>query len=161
MQMKEAGYDHKVNETVSVVTTKTTEIGQKTWGIMKGVMTMASQKVEEYTKEGINWKTDDSSWKESEKNSFYQKFSQDTNGWNSSQENSNKNYNSVGSWDDWDEKETKEQPRKGTQNGESWAGWDDDVKDDDGSDNYNYTWSNKVSNQNGKSGSSWTDGGFL
>ncbi|CAD5166642.1 unnamed protein product [Musa acuminata subsp. malaccensis] len=160
-KMKEAGYDHKVNETVSVVTTKTTEIGQKTWGIMKGVMAMASQKVEEYTKEGINWKTDDSSWKESEKNSFYQKFSQDNNGWNSSQENSNKNYNSVGSWDDWDEKETKEQPRKGTQNGESWAGWDDDVKDDDGNDNYNYTWSNKVGNQNGKSGSSWTDGGFL
>ncbi|KAF3965167.1 hypothetical protein CMV_010621 [Castanea mollissima] len=57
-KVKDGGYDHKVNETVTVVTAKTSEIGQKTWGIMKGVMAMASQKVEEYTKEGINWKTD-------------------------------------------------------------------------------------------------------
>ncbi|KAI8017032.1 hypothetical protein LOK49_LG04G02603 [Camellia lanceoleosa] len=51
-QVREGGYDTKVNETVNVVTTKTTEIGQKTWGIMRGVMALASQKVEEYTKEG-------------------------------------------------------------------------------------------------------------
>ncbi|KAI8016678.1 putative ADP-ribosylation factor GTPase-activating protein AGD6 [Camellia lanceoleosa] len=50
--VREGGYDTKVNETVNVVTTKTTEIGQKTWGIMRGVMALASQKVEEYTKEG-------------------------------------------------------------------------------------------------------------
>ncbi|KAK1311741.1 ADP-ribosylation factor GTPase-activating protein AGD7 [Acorus calamus] len=54
-KVREGSYDQKVNETVSVVTAKTTEIGQKTWGIMRGVMAMASQKVEEYTKEGINW----------------------------------------------------------------------------------------------------------
>lgn len=57
-KVKEGGYEYKVNETVSVVSAKTSEIGQKTWGIMKGVMAMASQKVEEYTKEGVNWKTD-------------------------------------------------------------------------------------------------------
>ncbi|KAG0460840.1 hypothetical protein HPP92_021137 [Vanilla planifolia] len=51
-KIKEGGYDQKVNETVNVVSAKTTEIGQKTWGIMKGVVAMASQKVEEYTKDG-------------------------------------------------------------------------------------------------------------
>ncbi|KAI5069560.1 hypothetical protein GOP47_0015861 [Adiantum capillus-veneris] len=49
---REGGYDQKVNETVSVVTAKTSEIGQKTWGIMKGVMALASQKVEELSKDG-------------------------------------------------------------------------------------------------------------
>ena len=156
--MKEGGYDQKVNETVSVVTMKTTEVGQKTWGIMKGVMAMASQKVEEYTKEGINWKGDDWQRKESEQNGYYQDFGQDK-GWNSSEGNSFKHYNSVSSWDDWDEKERKQEPGKGTQNSESWAGWDD-VKDD-GYDNYNYSPSNKGVNQNGKSGSLWTESGFL
>ncbi|KAG1371673.1 ADP-ribosylation factor GTPase-activating protein AGD7 [Cocos nucifera] len=157
-KVKEGGYDQKVNETVSVVTTKTTEVGQKTWGIMKGVMAMASQKVEEYTKEGINWKGDDWQRKESVQNGYYQDFGQDK-GWNASEGNSFKHYNSVSSWDDWDEKERKQEPGKGTQNGESWAGWDD-VKDD-GYDNYNYSPSNKGVNQNGKSGSLWTESGFL
>ncbi|KAL0338333.1 UNVERIFIED_CONTAM: putative ADP-ribosylation factor GTPase-activating protein AGD6 [Sesamum angustifolium] len=35
-RVKEGGYDHKVNETVNVVTAKTSEIGQKTWGLMRG-----------------------------------------------------------------------------------------------------------------------------
>jgi len=51
-KVREGGYDQKVNETVSVVAAKTTEIGSKTWGIMKGVVAMASQKVEAYAKEG-------------------------------------------------------------------------------------------------------------
>ena len=54
-KVREGGYDQKVNETVSVVAAKTTEIGHRTWGIMKGVVAIASQKVEAYTKEGINW----------------------------------------------------------------------------------------------------------
>jgi len=41
-KVKEGGCDHMVNETVNVVTAKTSEIGQKTWGIMKGVMAIAS-----------------------------------------------------------------------------------------------------------------------
>ncbi|XP_038989022.1 ADP-ribosylation factor GTPase-activating protein AGD7-like [Phoenix dactylifera] len=157
-KVKEGGYDQKVNETVSVVTMKTTEVGQKTWGIMKGVMAMASQKVDEYTKEGINWNGDDWQRKESEKNGHYQDFGQDK-GFNSSEGNSFKRYNSVSSWDDWDEKEKKQEPEKGTQNSESWAGWDD-VKDD-GYDNYSYSPSNKGVNHNGKSGSLWTESGFL
>ncbi|RRT80578.1 hypothetical protein B296_00006477 [Ensete ventricosum] len=121
-QMKESGYDQKVNETVSVVATKSTEIGQRTWGIMKGVMAMASQKVEEYSKEGISWKVDDWSQKESVKNGYYQEFGQDNKSWNSPQENPNKHYNSVSSsWDNWDEKEGREEPSKGTQSSESWA----------------------------------------
>lgn len=160
-QMKESGYDQKVNETVSVVATKSTEIGQRTWGIMKGVMAMASQKVEEYSNEGISWKVDDWSQKESVKNGYYQEFGQDNKSWNSPRENPNKHYNSVSSsWDNWDEKERREEPRKGTQSSESWAGWDD-MKDDDGYANYHYSSSNNAANQNGKSGSSWTDGGFL
>ncbi|KAH0882276.1 hypothetical protein HID58_058372, partial [Brassica napus] len=50
-KVKEGGLDHTVSETVIVVASKTTEIGQRTWGIMKGVMATASQKVEEFTKE--------------------------------------------------------------------------------------------------------------
>ncbi|WOL14886.1 hypothetical protein Cni_G23667 [Canna indica] len=158
-KMKESGYDQKVNETVSVVTSKTTEIGQKTWGIMRGVMAIASQKVEEYTKEGTSWKMDDWPRQENERNGHYEKFSQNNNGWSSPQDNSSKHYNSVGSWDDWDEKETKEEPRTATQSSESWAGWDD-VKDD-GYDNFSNGSSNKVVHQNGKSSSQWTGGGFL
>nr|GFC65836.1 probable ADP-ribosylation factor GTPase-activating protein AGD6 [Tanacetum cinerariifolium] len=63
-KVRDGGYDHKVNETVNVVTAKTTEIGQKTWGLMKGVMAFASQKVEELAKENPNWTID--SWQISE-----------------------------------------------------------------------------------------------
>lgn len=158
--MKEGGYDQKVNETVNVVSTKTTEIGAKTWGIMKGVMAMASQKVEEYAKEGgIGWKGDDWQRKEPDRNGYYQEFNQESNGWNNSEDDSRKRYNSVSSWDDWDNKEKKAEPEKtGGQSSDSWAGWDD-VKDD-GYENYSSS-SNKGNTRNGKSGSLWTDGGFL
>ncbi|XP_074583217.1 putative ADP-ribosylation factor GTPase-activating protein AGD6 [Curcuma longa] len=156
-KMKESGYDQKVNETVNVVTSKTTEIGQKTWGIMRGVMAMATQKVEQYTTEGSSWK-EDSSQKESEKNGYYQEFGQDKS-WNKPKGNPTKQSSSYSSWDDWGESERKEEPRKGsTQNGESWAGWDD-VKDDDGYDSYKYSLPNKGVHQNGKS--TWTEGGFM
>ncbi|WOL08445.1 hypothetical protein Cni_G17198 [Canna indica] len=156
-KMKEGGYDQKVNETVNVVATKTTEIGQKTWGIMRGVMALASQKVEEYTKEGINWKGDDWPWKENEGNP---EFQQDNRSWNSSGENSGRHYNSASSWDNWDEKERKEEHEKGKQSSESWAGWDD-AKDEDGYDNYGRSSLKNTSNQNTKSGSTWSEGGFL
>lgn len=155
--MRESGYDQKVNESVNVVTNKTTEIGQKTWGIMRGVMAMATQKVEKYTLEGSSW-NDDLSQKESEKNGYYQEFGQDK-PWNKPKGNSTKQSSSYNSWDDWGESEKKEEPRKGsTQNSESWAGWDD-VKDDDGYDNYKYSLSNEGVHQNGKS--TWTEGGFM
>ncbi|KAH7667809.1 ADP-ribosylation factor GTPase-activating protein 1 [Dioscorea alata] len=159
-KVKEGGYDHKVNETVTVVTSKTNEIGQKTWGIMKGVMAMASQKIEEYTKEGINWKEDD--WQQSgaERHGHYQEYSrQGGNDSNPSEDNSNRKHSTGGSWDDWDEKEKVKPANKSAPSSDSWAGWDD-VKDEDGYESYNHISSNEGVNQNGKSSSAWTEGGF-
>ncbi|OVA18311.1 Arf GTPase activating protein [Macleaya cordata] len=161
----EGGYDYKVNETVNVVTTKTTEIGQMTWGLMKGVMAMASQKVEEYTKEGNNWQ-----WNDGERNGYYQEFGQESKGQNSSSRghsSSDKQFNpsnSFSSWDDWDGNDNrKEESQKGaaTQNGDSWGGWDD--AKDDGYENLYHSSSNKsaAAGQNGKSDTLWTGGGFL
>lgn len=149
-----------MNETVTVVTSKTNEIGQKTWGIMKGVMAMASQKIEEYTKEGINWKEDD--WQQSgaERHGHYQEYSrQSGNESNPSVDNSNRKHSAGGSWDDWDEKEKAKPSNKSTPSSDSWAGWDD-VKDEDGYESYNHISSNEGVNQNGKSSSAWTEGGF-
>ncbi|KAM0953573.1 putative Arf GTPase activating protein [Dioscorea sansibarensis] len=160
-KVKEGGYDHKVNETVNVVATKTTEIGQKTWGIMKGVMAMASQKVEEFSKEGSDWKGHDWGRNETQRNGHYQEFGQNSKGWNSSEEDAIRPYNSVSSWDDWDEKGKEERAKKGSQGGDSWAGWDD-AKEDEGNDYYTHSSSNnKGVTHNGKAGSLWTEGGFL
>ncbi|KAJ0979467.1 hypothetical protein J5N97_014941 [Dioscorea zingiberensis] len=158
-KVKEGGYDHKVNETVNVMATKTTEIGQKTWGIMKGVMAMASQKVEEFTKEGTDWKGNDWQQSETQRNGHYQDYGRNSNGWNSSEENKIRDYNSISAWDEWDEK-GKGSSVKGSQGGDSWAGWDD-AKEEDGNDHYAHSSSNKGVNHNGKSGSLWTEGGFL
>ncbi|KAL0707911.1 hypothetical protein Bca4012_074337 [Brassica carinata] len=68
-KVKEGGLDHTVSETVNVVASKTTEFGQRTRGIMKGVMAIASQKVEEFTKEEA------STWNQqntNEGNGYYQ-----------------------------------------------------------------------------------------
>ncbi|KAF8395314.1 hypothetical protein HHK36_019257 [Tetracentron sinense] len=46
-KVTDGGYD----ETENVVASKTTEFGQKTWGIMMDVVEMASQKLEEYTRD--------------------------------------------------------------------------------------------------------------
>lgn len=159
-----------MNETVNVVTTKTTEIGQKTWGIMKGVMALASQKVEEYTKEGSSgWKNNDS-WprSENERNGYYQEFGKESssNGWNNTSGGGQK-FNSVssGSWDDWDSStDGRKDTGNGTasQNGDTWAGWDDN-KDDF----YHTTSGNGNNNKpvvgyngNSESESEWTGGGF-
>ncbi|CAK9188594.1 unnamed protein product [Ilex paraguariensis] len=161
------GYDYKVNETVNVVSAKTTEIGQKTWGIMKGVMAMASQKVEEYTKEGNSWNND--SWQQNERKSdgLCQEFGQEVKGWNSTRglPASGQHLNSVssGSWDDWDSKDNwKEQStkEKTSHNGDSWTGWDD--AKDDGYDNlYQSAYDCKAAGHNGKLDAKWTEGGFL
>ena len=159
-KMREGGYDQKVNETVNVVANKTAEIGSRTWGIMKGVMALASQKVEEYAKEGGmgGWGDD---WQRGEQNSeHYRRFEHEANGngCNSSQDGSLKKSNSS-SWDDWDDQGRKDEHAKPRQSSDSWAGWDDGK--DDSFDSYNHSTSNKGSNQNGTSGGSyWTEGGF-
>ncbi|KAG6771538.1 hypothetical protein POTOM_022908 [Populus tomentosa] len=165
--VKESGYDYKVNETVNVVTAKTTEIGQRTWGIMKGVMAIASQKVEEYTKEG--WNTDNWQRSDNQSNGYYQEFNkQENKGWNSSSggQSSSGHHNSYGSssWDDWDQKDNRtEDSIKSTasHSNDDWAGWDD-AKDDGYDDNiYHSAPSTKSASHNGKSDASWTGGGFL
>ncbi|KAG9445138.1 hypothetical protein H6P81_016478 [Aristolochia fimbriata] len=170
-KVREGGYDQKVNETVNVMTAKTSEIGHRTWGIMKGVMAMATQKVEEYTKEGnVNWRGD--GWNETEtKNGYYQEFKQESKGWNDNNNFGGVNsssrkadtVSSSASWDDWDQKDKKEDSGKGGQHGggDSWAGWDDK---DDGYDSFHQggSYNNKSTGQNGKSdSSSWTEGGFI
>ncbi|KAE9447840.1 hypothetical protein C3L33_20271, partial [Rhododendron williamsianum] len=111
-KVREGGYDTKVNETVTVVTAKTTEIGQKTWGIMKGVMALASQKVEEFSKEGtVSWKADNWQRNESEGNGYYQEFSQESKGPSSGggQSSSTAHSSNFSSWDDWDQKDNKKE----------------------------------------------------
>ncbi|GMH10156.1 hypothetical protein Nepgr_011997 [Nepenthes gracilis] len=168
-KVREGGYDYKVNETVNVVSAKTTEIGQKTWGIMKGVMAMATQKVEEYTKEtGANWKTDCSHQNESDRNGYYPEFHGEVKGWNSSgagQPSSAQQFNlgSSCSWDDWDQNgKGKEGPTKGitTHSSYEWAGWDD-IKDDGSENFYQSASDKKAAGHNQKSDGMWTEGGFL
>jgi len=141
-QVKEGGYDYKVNETVNVVSQKTSEIGHRTWGIMRGVMAMATQKVEEFTRDNPNWTSDNWKRNETDKNGFYQEFNQENKGWNSSgregQPSTGGQTNSYhsSSWDSWDHKDSrKEESGKGsshqssggqsdTYNSSSWDDWD-------------------------------------
>ncbi|XP_031396763.1 probable ADP-ribosylation factor GTPase-activating protein AGD6 [Punica granatum] len=168
LQVREGGYDYKVNETVNAVTTKTTEIGQRTWGIMKVVMALASQKVEEYTNTKDGWNNDDWPRNDSEMNGYYQEFRKEQEGWNSSsagQSSSTGNSNSYNSssWDDWDNKgTTKEGSNRGGTSGidDGWVGWDDPK--DNGYDNfYQRAPSKNAVGHNGKSDATWTGGGFL
>ncbi|KAM0953296.1 putative Arf GTPase activating protein [Dioscorea sansibarensis] len=168
-KVMEGGYDYKVNETINVVTTKTTEIGQKTWGIMKGVITMTSQKVEEYTKDGSGWASgDDWQLKENEKNGYYQRFRQEgghsdnetyetNNGWDNWGNNSGKKHRSSNSWDDWEEVGSKSQEKRRSTS-DDWAGWDDGK--DDNNNNNNHGSYNHGTKHNGKSDNSWSEGGF-
>lgn len=196
-QVKDGGYDHRVNETVNVVTQKTSEIGHRTWGIMKGVMALATQKVEEYTREN-NWKTDNWQQNENDRNDYFQEYNRENKGRNPSSGGGQPsvgdqmNTHNSSSWDDWDSKDTnKVEPARGSSppssggnfnthhtssswddwdnndtgmkepaqgsaprnNNDSWTGWEDDAKDDE-YDN------SKAADHNGKSGDSWSGGGF-
>ncbi|KAJ1387240.1 ARFGAP/RecO-like zinc finger [Sesbania bispinosa] len=141
-KVKDGGYDHKVNETVTIVSQKTSEIGQRTWGIMKGVMALASQKVEEYTRDNPNGNSDNWQRNENNRHGFYQEYNQENKGWNSSTREGQPSsggqtntYNSS-SWDDWDHKDSrKEEPARGSApqssngqfdsyNSSSWDDWD-------------------------------------
>ncbi|OIW01640.1 hypothetical protein TanjilG_18211 [Lupinus angustifolius] len=139
-KVKEGGYDDKVNETVNVVSQKTSEIGQRTWGIMKGVLAMASQKVEELAGDGPNSKTDNWQQNENNRNGSSQDFNQENKGWNSSmgREQSSSwqsKTHSASSLDEWGNKDSrKEEPAKGStlsssgqfnsSNSSSWDDWD-------------------------------------
>ncbi|KAE8719085.1 putative ADP-ribosylation factor GTPase-activating protein AGD6 [Hibiscus syriacus] len=123
-KVKEGGYDTKVNQTVSVVTAKTSEIGQRTWGIMRGVMLLATHKVEENAKDGMNWNNNNLQQIESEKNGYHQDCNQGNRGCNSTSSGQSSSVGNYSSWDDWDnmkEGTTKET----TYSNDGWTGWDD------------------------------------
>ncbi|KAL8124359.1 putative ADP-ribosylation factor GTPase-activating protein AGD6 [Apium graveolens] len=161
-KVMDGGYDYRVN----VVTAKTSEIGQRTWGIMRGVMALASHKVDEYTKEGNTTtgvsNNDSCQGNESRGTSYYQDSSK---GWNCSSgrgQNSSSGHHkspASGSWDDWDRKDSPNDKEKSSPNGDSWAGWDDAKEDDDEDDNF-YQSATTNAKGNGKSDSNWTEGGF-
>ncbi|KAL1367797.1 hypothetical protein HN51_021919 [Arachis hypogaea] len=119
-KVKEGGYDQKVND-----------VTQKTWGIMKGVIAMASEKVEEYTRDGSNGMNNNWQQNESGRNGYHQDFNQQNQGWNSStrtEQSSSKQFNthSSSSWDDWNNKGSRNgKPANGstTQNSSSWDDW--------------------------------------
>ncbi|CAO2820541.1 unnamed protein product [Amaranthus hypochondriacus] len=168
-KVREGGYDHKVNETVNVVTAKTSEIGQKTWGLMRGVMAMATQKVEEYTREtGVNWNSENPHQTENESNGYYQNFKHESqsHGWNGTsgngQSSSGRN-NSSSSWDDWDQKDdwknNSSKKEGSSHSNDGWAGWDDPK--DDGFDDFYHNAPKQSSGQNGRSEAKWGEGGFL
>jgi ADP-ribosylation factor GTPase-activating protein 1 len=130
-QVREGGYDQKVNETVSVVAAKTTELGQMTWGIMRGVMAMASQQVEAYTQM---------------KDEIYSSSSSQHGSAYGSNESHGVEYQVLNSrhaldtsvkpsavWQDWDGKVTESRIDLTTADGgkDCWSGWDDKVEDDD------------------------------
>ena len=176
LQVREGGYDHKVNETVNAVTAKTTEIGHKTWGIMKGFMAMASEKLEGYTSEnGVAVRTDSPHQIENVKNGYYQEFRNESDGWNNTSQNgrssTTRQFNSVklGSWDDWDQEDHRKAGSfKGgssaTHNNDGWAGWDDPKDDDRSEDFHRRSPSHGKSTSSGRSGKSdamWGEGGFL
>nr|CAD1817614.1 unnamed protein product [Ananas comosus var. bracteatus] len=149
----EGGYEHRVNETVNVVATKTTEIGQKTWDMMKGVVAIASQKVEEYAREGVSWKEEDWLRNESERNGCRSK---ELGPENKSSDSPGQHSSSRDSWDDWDSNDKKEE--EGIHGRDSWGGWD--IAKDDGYENYENS-SNKHADHSRKSDSAWSDSGFL
>lgn len=149
---------------------KTSEIGQRTWGIMKGVMAMASQKVEELARDNPNWPSNNFPRNENDRNGHYQEYNQQNNqSWNSSagggqpsSAGQNNSYQSS-SWDDWDNDDMrKKEPAKasGAHNNDDWAGWDD-PKDDEYDSSYQSASNKNAAGQNGKPGDRWTGGGFM
>ncbi|CAN7062254.1 unnamed protein product [Brassica rapa subsp. trilocularis] len=190
-KVKEGGLDNTVSETVNVVASKTTEIGQRTWGIMKGVMAIASQKVEEFTKEEAStWNQQNNNGSSDNKaatnsSSSYQNNYSNSSSWDDWGEESNNtkkeaaskvsqsvhhsSYGNSSSWDDWGEEKsnTKKEaaPKVSTSKDDDggWAGWDDDNDDKDDDDGYyqSAAGDKKSVSHNGKPDTAWTGGGFL
>ncbi|MCO5593250.1 hypothetical protein L7F22_047257 [Adiantum nelumboides] len=120
---REGGYDQKVNETVSVVTAKTSEIGQKTWGIMKGVMALASQKVEEFSKDGgPSWMSGYPQQSSGGENGL---LSNDGGFGHYDEIKQGKDDYGGNRWDSWDQAPTnKNQSKDLSQSSSKWDDWD-------------------------------------
>ncbi|KAG0446907.1 hypothetical protein HPP92_028580 [Vanilla planifolia] len=137
----EGGYE----ETVSAITRKTSEIGQRTWGAMKGVIAMAS-------KEGMGWKTDQRQRNGNDTGNEKRSEVRDRNSCaHQHSESSVKNHHSSCSSDSLNENEEAN----------SWGGWDD-PKDGDCDSYYANSTSNKGKDPYARNCYlNWTkDGGF-
>ncbi|TYJ19108.1 hypothetical protein E1A91_A09G169000v1 [Gossypium mustelinum] len=153
---KEGSCDTKVHQTVHVVTTKTSKFGHKTWGVMKGAVTLATQKVGRFTKDAMTQKSNN--WQRN--NGYYQEFKQEKgcNSTSTGESFSNGNHSSYSS-SYWDNCGTKDNNTKGdtenvtitSNNNDDWATWDNDAKDS-GYDNFhNVVFHEETVGQNGKS----------
>ncbi|KAJ4891837.1 ADP-ribosylation factor GTPase-activating protein AGD7 [Raphanus sativus] len=174
-KVKEGGLDNTVSETVNVVASKTTEIGQRTWGIMKGVMAIASQKVDEFTKEEA------STWNQQNKNDgngYYQNKGATSSSLGGSQSSSSYQNNSrnSNSWDDWGEENSarKEAAPKVPQssssghqnnyrNSNTWDDWGEENNSTkkEAAPKSGAAGDKKSVGHNGKPDTAWTGGGFL
>lgn len=126
-KVREGGYDQKVNESVSVVAAKTTEVGQKAWGFMRGVMAMASQQVEAYTKDGISSPSTQYGSNYGSVNTAGAGY-QELNGnhaWDAPAKSND-------GWQEWEDTKKVAEPKPQTTTKKetgSWAGWDDNEDD--------------------------------
>jgi len=169
-QVREGAYDYKVNETVSVVTAKTTEIGQRTWGIVRGVMALATYKLEEYAGDtSVTQMSYNSDLTKNKKKEYHQEFSHELRGRNNTSQNGQSSFvqqdklAKSSTWNDWDNKDDKSKDtfkQGSTHNSDGWAGWDD-TKDNGFDDFHQNPTSNKSSIHDGNSDGTWGEGGFL
>ncbi|XP_043705262.1 probable ADP-ribosylation factor GTPase-activating protein AGD6 [Telopea speciosissima] len=123
-KVREGGYGY--DDTVNVVALRTTEFGQSTWGIMKDVMTMASQKMEEYAGDGIQRK-------EEQNDCIGVNQTIDGNAKHNHGDSKDVEASFKG-WDDWEggspvstasvSKKDVEELSKKDQSDEVWVGWD-------------------------------------
>ncbi|XXG45390.1 hypothetical protein AAC387_Pa02g0483 [Persea americana] len=124
-KVMEGGYDDKVNDTVNVVASRTSELGHMTWGIMRGVMAMASEKMEEYARDGTDYSTEPY---------IHHRLESAVPCGNGGpcQENKGSNSSSKG-WEDWDSGSPVASSAKGREGNDvpknshsksEWAGWD-------------------------------------
>jgi ADP-ribosylation factor GTPase-activating protein 1 len=112
LQYKESGYDQKVNETVSVVGAQAKELGQKGWGFMRGVMAMASQTVEQYTKEPGHSSSHNEGYTGAYDDGPYKNINSGSDSWQDHNDYE-KPQTSKGrdAWDDWDEEDKQAQSK--------------------------------------------------
>ncbi|KAG2332591.1 hypothetical protein Bca52824_003771 [Brassica carinata] len=189
-KVKEDGLDHTVNETINVFANKTTEIGQRTWGIMKGVEEFTKEEASTWNQQNKNEgngyyqnnAATNPSFGGSQSSSSYQNNNRNSSSWGDwgdennakkeaapkvSQSVHHKSYGNSSFWDDWGEEKNsikkEAAPKVSTSNDDDgWAGWDDnDGKDDDDGYYQSAGGDKKSAGHNGKSDTAWTDEGFL
>lgn len=123
------------------VAARTTEIGQRTWGVMRGVMALASQKVEAYTKEGTGWTEADTSQGMRQENSSSTTNNNKGGNWNSNSVQQQYHSNNAakaadddnwGSWQYDEDKGVAHNKNGGdhSDDKDGWAGWDDTNDDE-------------------------------